>query len=118
MSGRQGIRDWQKAMDCGKLIDVSYQGYDVGMLHPTAITVEAWNRYVKVEERPAHWVVEREHLQVILSMLRLHMACGGMHGWPLSFHVPTGPKSICLDVVLTRCDDGIPLIIIDLPGAN
>jgi len=118
MSRRQEIRNWQKLIDCGELIDVSYEACSAGIVHPTAISAGAWSRYIDAGDGPVRRFIELERVQVTLSMLRYYLACGGLHGWGFTFHVPKVPDLIYLDVACSPRDDGTPVIIVQLPDAN
>ena len=118
MSGRLDTRNWQKLIDCGRLIDVSYEGYDAGMLHPTAITAKAWDRYIKSESGPGKQYIELHRLQIILSMLRFHLAIDGANGSPFSFYVPKDVVAVHLDVARGARDNGTPAITLQLPREN
>ena len=120
ISKRQKSRHWQKLIDDGELIDVSYEAYDAGMFHPTAITAKAWDRYVKDCDHAGleQSKIEFDRLRVILSMLRVHLARGGLHGCPFAFFVPRAPDSISLEVVCNPRDDGRPVFTIKVPAEN
>ena len=120
MSGRQETRNWQRLINCGELIDVSYEAFDAGVFHPTAITTEAWDRYVAPPEptRVAESDIEMQRVRVILGMLKFHLAGGGLREHAFVFHVPGDPAQIWLDVACSARDDGRPVITIDLPREN
>jgi hypothetical protein len=117
MSGRQGTRDRQKLIDCGKLIDVSYEAFDAGVLHPTAITAEAWDRYIKDPDHNGlvESQLEVDRLEVIVSMLRYHLAARGFLSDLLVFYVPRDRDPISFGVVCGPADGGRPVITLELP---
>jgi hypothetical protein len=117
MSGGQVTRDWQKSIDCGDLFDVSYEAYDARLLHPTAISAKAWDKYVRSweHEGPGEAGIEIDRLRIILSMLRFHLARGGTDGYPFVFSVPKDPKPVHLYTWWRPREDGRPVITIDLP---
>jgi hypothetical protein len=90
---------------------------DAGVFHPTAITTEAWDRYVAPLEptRVAESDIEMHRLRVILGMLRFHLAGGGLRGDGFRFYVPEVGVPISLNITCSVRDDGRPVITIDLP---